>query len=696
MQDISLHFSYSAWWVVLFVAIGFGISSFLYWREKFISKKIQRINIALRTIAITLLLMLLIDPYLRFINKEFVPETIVLAVDNSISIPQWDKLDTVAFKQELQNKAQILEEKGYDIRIRAFQGEIALDELFFDAETTDLSALINKSIKETDTRYLTQVMLFSDGIINRGLAPEYSTRFTPVYTIGMGDTLPQIDLSIRTVVHNRLVYLNNKFIAKAEIFQYGFDEKPLTLTLTQGGKELEKKVLRFQKGQNFMEVDFLIDPKEAGLQGYEMQIKGDFPEKNLENNARKFFVEVIENKQKVLIMAASPHPDIKAITASLEKNEGFEIQKAIFGLQEEADINRLLEKEYDLIVLHQFPNANTKMNPYYDKAIKSQAAIFWFPASAGLWSNFSNVNNVVQVQPIRNQSDMVGGVFEKDFNAFSLGDELKIRFDKLNPIQVPFARWSLKAGAEVIIWQKVGSVLTDKPLLILNKQAQKREAVWLGEGLWQWRIQEKSSYENAEAFDQVLSKIAQLIISKDDKRRFKVYPKLQENLLRDGVDFITEMYNELLEPIYGYEVKLSLKSEQGFQQSYTYSHLEGKREFPLSSLPEGVYKYQASTQLEGKNFQSEGSFIIRDLQLEMINLQANHQRLMDISVKSQGEYHHFDQREDLWQTLLDRNPREKIFSYPEERALRDAPWYLLLIMLLFAIEWFLRKYHGVI
>ena len=72
-----------------------------------------------------------------------------------------------------------------------------------------------------------------------------------------------------------------------------------------------------------------IDAKQVGLQHYHVAltpIKGEVTEAN---NAQDFFVDVIDQRQKILILSNSPNPDIAAIKESLEKNDNYEVESSL-------------------------------------------------------------------------------------------------------------------------------------------------------------------------------------------------------------------------------------------------------------------------------------------------------------------------------------------------------------------------------
>ena len=70
------------------------------------------------------------------------------------------------------------------------------------------------------------------------------------------------------------------------------------------------------------------------MQHYIIDVKPKADEFTTENNYRHAYIDVVEGKEKILIVAQAPHPDIKAIRYALEKNENYELSLFIPGLHE--------------------------------------------------------------------------------------------------------------------------------------------------------------------------------------------------------------------------------------------------------------------------------------------------------------------------------------------------------------------------
>ena len=64
------------------------------------------------------------------------------------------------------------------------------------------------------------------------------------------------------------------------------------------------------------------------------------------NNSRDFVVTVLDGRQKVLIFAQSPHPDMGALRQSFSANKNIEVKTVFLG----DPVPNFAE--FDLIILH--------------------------------------------------------------------------------------------------------------------------------------------------------------------------------------------------------------------------------------------------------------------------------------------------------------------------------------------------------
>lgn len=81
-------------------------------------------------------------------------------------------------------------------------------------------------------------------------------------------------------------------------------------------------------------------------------------EENTINNRKDIYVEVLDSKKKILILASAPHPDIAAFKSVIEQNKNYESEFATMD-----DMSKVKDiSAYDMIILHNLPNNTNSTN----------------------------------------------------------------------------------------------------------------------------------------------------------------------------------------------------------------------------------------------------------------------------------------------------------------------------------------------
>ena len=162
----------------------------------------------------------------------------------------------------------------------------------------------------------------------------------------------------------------------------------------------------------------------------------------------------------------------------------------------------------------------------------------------------------------------------------------------------------------------------------------------------------------------------------------------------EKVVFETEIYNAIYEKLYNLPIKLEVKDEKGVTRNFSYSTGPDNSKFEISSLPAGVYRFRASTTVLGKSELSSGEFVIRDIQLENLNLTADFDILRQLSAKTGGKFFKNNQFEAIKQTILNHKVPEKIDATEDLKEMINLRWIFFLILALLTVEWVFRKYLG--
>lgn len=697
MQNSKLLFELSPWFVLLCLILGAVYAIFLYQKKGPWSKRTNYLLAALRFLLASFLAILILEPLIEQIRNSFAPPTYVIAVDNSLSMMNTGT-DSVKFSkllEQVDELQQTLDEKNHEISFRSFNQKVSpdnLSEVSFDYQTTDLHQMLQSIRSDYEGRNLAGVILLSDGIYNKGISPEYSSYEFPIFTVGLGDTIPKNDVKIRTLLYNKVSYQGNKFPIVAEIEHNGFSNKSIGINVEKNGKIVQSKTISLE--ENIQEVEFIIDANTTGLQHYIVKtdtIEGEF---TIENNTAHAYIDVVEGKEKILLAAASPHPDIKALLNALEKNPNYEVTLYIPGINE-LTAPMLASPDFNALILHQIPTTNNIPSGTIIKTLIERKIPTWY--ILGSQSDiiaFNNENNTLSIQQVPRETDQVTPYLSPNFSFFKLSEAFYEAIPEFTQISVPYGDYTLRGNTEVLFYHQIGRIISEKPLMVFGSNQNSKIAVLTGTGIWQWRLQEYAETGNSIGFDELISKTMQYLSSKEDKRRFKVYPIKNEFTDTEPVIFESEIYNELFEPIFDQSVALEITDEANVQVDYQFTTNPSNTRYRISGLPEGIYQYRAQTLLEGKNYSSEGEFSVEEIQIENQNLVADHRLLRKISSNSRGVFFLPENLDDLKDELLKKEAKSIIYTEEQYLPLVEVWWIFLLLLALISIEWFLRKYNG--
>lgn len=692
MENFQLFFESPPWLIPLCLLAGAGYAYLQYQRQGPWSKRTNQVLAGIRFLLVTLLGIILLSPFIKQIRNLVEDPSLVIAIDNSTSVREVeDSTNLFLLLDELSKMVTVLEVEDYTVDIRTMDSQSQpseLSQVTFNHPSTDINRLLNQIQSDYEGRNLGGVILLSDGIYNQGISPQFVSYSYRIHTIGLGDTIPKTDLNLQTVLYNKLTYQGNKYPLKAEVLNTGFEGEDVVVEVLKGNDLLDSKTFKIEGNNELNEVNFFLEAEEKGIQHLVVRIVPKPGEYTYNNNVKHAYVDIIEGKEKILMVAHNPHPDIKAIKSAIEKNQNYEFQQFIPGL------NQFKDDKYDLVILHQFPDRGNLYRAYLDRILAHNPSVWFIVGSQSNLRELNRINSMVTITQSGNQTDQVFPVFNQDFHRFRFNTELQSALREYSPATVPFGKYEIQPETEVILYQKVGAIETRNPLLVVKVDGDRKMGLMLGEGLWQWRLQEYASNKNQVAFDELISKLVQFLSSKEDKRKFKVYPVKNDIFTNESVVFETETYNDVYEKIYGNKVELIIEDEDGGQSEYTYTPSEFNSQYQLSGLEQGIYRYTAKTELSSGIQTSSGEFTVNELLIEALNLTADHHLLRTISHQTQGQFFEKDQINQLQESLLNQKAQSIIHTQEEFLPIINLKWLVVLVLVLVSTEWFMRKYFG--
>lgn len=694
---MSIITEYPSWFILLCLVAGAVYAGALYLRDRFnrtYGTALATLLAVLRFSGIAVLAFFLLKPLIRSLNLDTQKPILVVAVDNSQSLIMSGDSASYRdgqFKSELD---QLIAQFGdkYEVRTYQFGSTVkeGIDSLRYEDKLTDISSLSEDLYNRLSGRNLGAVIVASDGLYNKGSNPTYALKKlnVPVYTIALGDTTIRKDVLIAEVANNRLAYLGNKFPVEITVQAKKANGERATLTLSKQGKVLYSEELVFS-GDNYSKISKLVlDANQVGLQRYTISVSSVSGEVTLVNNRKDIFVDVLDSRQKVLVLGAVPHPDIAALSDALSNNESYKIETALVD-NFEGNVS-----EYSLVIFHQLPGIGGKGLSQVKTALAQNVPALFIWGSATDFTAFNELQLGYALKSYNGSSSDIKASWSDGFALFEPGERTLEMFSLLSPLSVPFGEFSFSPGATTLLNRQVGTIKTKTPLLSFNKLQDNKIGLIAGEGIWRWKMTSYLQFNSHEPFTEFATKIMQYLASKDDKSFFRVNGK--NDFPEDQpVIFDAELYNGSYEAIKEKEVRMRVTDDEGKEYNYTFSPYGDRYRLDMGQLPVGNYTYVASANNGTEDLTEKGEFSISQLHLETVNTVADHGLMYQMAHDNGGE---MVQRSSMNSLVEKINARQDIVAIEFENKklddLIDFKWLLGLLLFLFGLEWLLRKRAG--
>jgi hypothetical protein len=699
---LELTYSVPQYWLIACLAGGVAVAAAHYfWKSPF-RERHPRWNAVLavfRGLVAALIIFLLLGPMARLSQKESEAPSLLLMADNSRSMLVHG--DSAQLRKLLNERFQRLRERApNNTQPVAFHFADALnretDSLDFSGRSTNLAGAISEAADLYYGRNVGAMVVLSDGIYNEGIQPESAAERTPfpIYTIGVGDTVPPADLRIEDVLHNQIAYQGNAFPVRVLVRAKGLVGQECRVRLRKDGQTLATQRKSIRQDAFFHTFRFQPKAQGQGLQRYQVDIAPLEKEFSEENNRQAFYIEVLESRRKVVMLARAPHPDIGALKRALE-NEQFSME--VFTMEDYQQKEELFQealRDAEVLLLHDLPTARQSLANLRESAGEQELPVWAIAGSATDLNQLAAWQLGFSPEGARRGEVQATAVPEDNFSLFSIPKSQLEVFERLPPLKTPYLKINTNRGGETLFRQKVGAVASEKPLMFFQT-GRRKTVVLLGTGLWRWSVFSYVLEETHEPFRQWVSKTIRYLASRDDKRLFRLvelppfFPENEEVVLR------AELYNPSYELLEGGSATLELTDPQG--KAYTYNFVESGRfyEARLGRLKPGVYSFKAKTTIAGEQRTISGQFLVKEQSKELTQPVARYDVLRRISGATGGAFLSIDSLDRLPQMLQARNDIKPLsYMRTSFRELIREPLFLAVLVLLLSLEWGLRKYFG--
>ena len=657
----------------------------------------------LRGISLIIALFLLLQPRFKWTETNTIELDWNFYVDNSVSIGYHPVLSLQTIKSELSQLVFNLNKQDVSPYLYSFSESVsALDNVQSwngKGSSTNLGSVISHIV--TDQEKLAGATIITDGQINQGLDPSQLIQKVevPVYTLGIGQSTPLVDLSIQSIDAPTVAIKGEDLRINVTINSTGDMKERVNVILYHGKKMLGSRYLQTEGFGSRAQARFMFTPSNLGENEYRVKVSTVSQEINIENNQQKFFVTILKDRYKVALITGSPSFNTSVIKRYIRKYPRVELDHFVSRKNGYLpSLKSFWSRPYQLIIFDNYPlkELSSKTQRIFSKKIGAEkSSLLWLlggnvtEKSASSIMPFFHLRMKDQIQTgEKTLWYMTTEALSRNiFQGLELNDGLDF-WQNFPPI---LASYNFESTNDEIVAIAYNQGSDTVPLMFLGEKQDIRSAVWASPEFA--TIHHRLSGTNySKTFPELWTRLFSwlLKISGDKNLYFRLNKESYqqgEEIIITGTSignnngsknqaFITTQ-NDSLE-INSAELRFNPESKRW----------EGN----IWASKPGKYSYEISIQDGSASpVKQNGRFIVEESQIELNEVALNSPLLKNLSMKTNGAYYPWASRAELFNKVLPRERQEKI---NRSTRFNEESWVLVILIVLLTTEWIIRKRIG--
>ncbi len=657
----------------------------------------------LRGISLIIALFLLLQPRFKWTETNTIELDWNFYVDNSVSIGYHPVLSLQTIKSELSQLVFNLNKQDVSPYLYSFsEGVSPLDNVQSwngKGSSTNLGSVISHIV--SDQEKLAGATIITDGQINQGLDPSQLIQKVevPVYTLGIGQSTPLVDLSIQSIDAPTVAIKGEDLRINVIINSTGDMKERVNVILYHGKKMLGSRYLQTEGFGSRAQARFMFTPSNLGENEYRVKVSTVSQEINIENNQQKFFVTILKDRYKVALITGSPSFNTSVIKRYIRKYPRVELDHFVSRKNGYLpSLKSFWSRPYELIIFDNYPlkELSSKTQRIFSKKIGAEkSSLLWLlggnvtEKSASSIMPFFHLRMKDQIQTgEKTLWYMTTEALSRNiFQGLELNDGLDF-WQNFPPI---LASYNFESTNDEIVAIAYNQGSDTVPLMFLGEKQDIRSVVWASPEFA--TIHHRLSGTNySKTFPELWTRLFSwlLKISGDKNLYFRLNKESYqqgEEIIITGTSignnngsknqaFITTQ-NDSLE-INSAELRFNPESKRW----------EGN----IWASKPGKYSYEISIQ-DGSAppVKQNGRFIVEESQIELNEVALNSPLLKNLSMKTNGAYYPWASRAELFNKVLPRERQEKI---NRSTRFNEKSWVLVILIVLLTTEWIIRKRIG--
>lgn len=740
-ETFEFFFATGSWWVIVLSALfAVGIAWWTYRRTvPDLSQPWRAALAGLRSIGMVLLLMALFEPVVRFVHGSIDRPAVIVAIDASESM---QIVDHVGGKRALLRDSVLrqLQREAPDHWTFVSFGEsvrpVPLDSIAVVPDSlprTSISAVLewvgNNRLSSGRRLAAGAVVLLTDGNDNGEVSVLSVARQIrqPIYAVGIGDTVPPFDAMIYDLVAPARPIVGQETSILVRVQHTDSVPRMIGLELRQDNTRLRDTMLSCVPGR-VVSVTLPWIPRQAGSRKVEALIRmipsgtgsrGDAPESveaTVSNNVRTTYVDVVDTKRTILLVAGAPSPDVAYLSSLFDNDPSVDLIRCVQRkgsefydrLPTESDVRKA-----EVCILVGFPTATTPADVIAAVAKGATATNLLFIPSRDV--DYRRLGPLAEVLPfVVTASNRQEYLATPDVAAAQTSDPiLKLTgtdadhdiWNALPPLYRTETFVTPRPGARVLSTIRVQNAPLDEPLLLTYRQGRSRLVAVMGYGLYRWELLREGPIQQRgekplEVAKLFIGNTTSWLAAHDVDQPVRLATNRSVYVVGDRVGVQATVIDDAGAPIDQARVVVDIQGSGVQRRVILESMGAGRYQGSAGQVPPGEYTAQCVAEYRGQPVGSDQRrFLVRPVRIEQAGITMNRPLLQALAQATSGRWFPArDINQDVSQLIaaLEQDPRlqQRAVQNARDTTLWHTPWPLFGAIVAFSLEWFLRKRRG--
>lgn len=718
LSDARLVLSSSAWWFIGAALLALLVSWAVYrFTLPPVSRWRKSLLWILRGVALTILILLLFEPVLRYLSRHRENPVVALLVDESASMSARPAEENRVGRVGSFLRSPTIRDlqKSTDFRSFAFADSVhevnldSLDALSYKAVGSDLAGAWTRVAEALSAENVAAFVVVSDGAYNMGANParEAAHSTIPIYTLGVGDTMGTADAAISEMLTNEIAYVGSTVPLDVRVRGIGLAGKQAQLRLVgRNGEELSRELVRFDDNDAEFHVAFTFQTDVSGDLRVMAVLDSVAGESLLDNNRRSVVIRVLEKKSSVFFFFCSPGPDLTELRQVFEQDTTLEVRSWIEKKDGDFLYGALLPSaeqiaDARLLVLINFPTRSTPavLLDRIARVVRESRIPLLFLAGPNLAT--SRLTPLAELLPL--EALRVSLVEEPvilrsaDSHPVFAGTEvLPASWTDLPPVFGGVGNFAIGATAQIPVKMSRENLglIEDEPALVLWEIASRRGAAFLCWGTSRWRLQMAESATGSSFYEDLMQRLRAWLIAPVEEQSVRIRPVKRLFSGGESIRFVGEVYGGDLRPRDDAVAEVQVRGGSRTENLTLHGRGNGRYEGALSPWLEGDYRFNGTARIGEDTLGTDnGMFAVEAFNIELVDPRARFDILRQVAQASGGAFASLADADSVLKGI-DISARQ--IEEQRELPLWNRASIVWLIILLLSLEWIIRKRSGML